>query len=174
MQVPTGEEIQKARKANGLFQSAVAEEAGVSQPLVSRVENGDIDPRLSTLHSLSLAITGSGSGYSADRLEVVVPDAIQNRREQSGLTQRELAEAAGVSQPLISRIEGKSVDPRASTLRSVLGALDDREGVDTTTRESEPSDRSIPERESSENRGTSDVLAEIEAEFDKLQQSITD
>ena len=116
MNIPTGEDIKAARKAKGRSQSTVAQGSGLSQPLVSRVENGDVDPCLSTLHQLAVAINGGNAAYDADQLEVIVPDALQNRREQAGLTQRELADAADVSQPLISRIENESVDPRALTL----------------------------------------------------------
>jgi predicted transcriptional regulator len=44
------------------------------------------------------------------------------------LTQSELAEMADVSQPLIARIEGNDVDPRLSTLRRIVAALEDAAG----------------------------------------------
>ncbi|AOW80012.1 XRE family transcriptional regulator [Halodesulfurarchaeum formicicum] len=40
------------------------------------------------------------------------------------MTQRELADRAEVSQPLIARIEGGDVDPRLSTLRRIVEALE--------------------------------------------------
>lgn len=44
-----------------------------------------------------------------------------------GITQSDLAERAGVSQPLIARIESGSVDPRYSTLCKIIRALDEFE-----------------------------------------------
>ena len=48
---------------------------------------------------------------------------LRRRRLELGLTQRELAEAAGVSQPLVARIETGSVDPRVSTLTKIVDVL---------------------------------------------------
>jgi len=53
------------------------------------------------------------------------PEDIRRMRIRAGLTQKELAERAGVSQSLIARIERGSVDPRLSTLRRILSALED-------------------------------------------------
>ena len=50
---------------------------------------------------------------------------IRAARENNGLTQAELADRAGVSQPLIARIESNNVDPTIDTLYSVVAALND-------------------------------------------------
>jgi transcriptional regulator with XRE-family HTH domain len=42
-------ELEGARKATGLSQQALAEQAGLSRMTVQRIESGQIDPRLSTL-----------------------------------------------------------------------------------------------------------------------------
>jgi predicted transcriptional regulator len=49
MELPTPQDIRQRRKALELTQSRLAEMAGVSQPLIARIEGGDVDPRLSTL-----------------------------------------------------------------------------------------------------------------------------
>jgi transcriptional regulator with XRE-family HTH domain len=43
-------------------------------------------------------------------------------RKRMGLTQRELAERAGISQPMISAIERGQQDPRHSTLERIMAA----------------------------------------------------
>ncbi len=60
-------------------------------------------------------------------MELPTPEAIKKKRVKLGLTQSELAERAKVSQPLIARIESGDVDPRLSTVRSIITALDDME-----------------------------------------------
>ncbi|MFC7077153.1 CBS domain-containing protein [Haloarcula halophila] len=53
---------------------------------------------------------------------------LRERRTELDLTQSELADRADVSQPLIARIEGGDVDPRLSTLRRIVNALEEAEG----------------------------------------------
>ncbi len=60
-------------------------------------------------------------------MELPTPESIKRRRMKLGLTQSVLAEKASVSQPLIARIEAGDVDPRLSTLRSIISALDEME-----------------------------------------------
>jgi transcriptional regulator with XRE-family HTH domain len=65
---------------------------------------------------------------------------IRVTRRKAGLTQRQLAAAAGVPQPTVARIESGTVSPRADTLARLLAAagreLTDAprigEGVDRT------------------------------------------
>jgi predicted transcriptional regulator len=61
-------------------------------------------------------------------MELPTPQDLRERRTSLDLTQSALAEMAGVSQPLIARIEGGDVDPRLSTLRRIVDALDEAEG----------------------------------------------
>jgi predicted transcriptional regulator len=52
MFLPTPEDFKKLRLELGLTQHDLATRAGVSQPLIARIESGDVDPRLSTLHKI--------------------------------------------------------------------------------------------------------------------------
>lgn len=61
-------------------------------------------------------------------MDLPTPDDLRERRTELELTQSELAERADVSQPLIARIEGGDVDPRLSTLRRIVNALEEAEG----------------------------------------------
>lgn len=51
------------------------------------------------------------------------PDDIKRLRLAAGLTQKELARLAGVSQSLIARIEKGTVNPRTSTLKKILDVI---------------------------------------------------
>ena len=61
-------------------------------------------------------------------MDLPTPEDLRERRNELGLTQSDLAERADVSQPLIARIEGGDVDPRLSTLRRIVNALQEAEG----------------------------------------------
>lgn len=61
-------------------------------------------------------------------MDLPTPEDLRERRNEIGLTQSDLADRAGVSQPLIARIEGGDVDPRLSTLRRIVNALQEAEG----------------------------------------------
>lgn len=60
-------------------------------------------------------------------MELPTPEDLRNRRLELDMTQSDLAERAEVSQPLIARIEGGDVDPRLSTLRRIVNALEHAE-----------------------------------------------
>ncbi|MFP9191090.1 CBS domain-containing protein [Natronosalvus vescus] len=60
-------------------------------------------------------------------MELPTPTDLRQRRNELELTQSELANRADVSQPLIARIEGGDVDPRLSTLRRIVNALQEAE-----------------------------------------------
>jgi len=55
--------------------------------------------------------------------DVLVADDLRRMRKNAGITQKKLAERAGVSQSLIARIEKGAVDPRLSTVQKIMRAL---------------------------------------------------
>jgi len=57
-------------------------------------------------------------------MDLPTPADLRERRTELELTQSDLAAKAEVSQPLIARIEGGDVDPRLSTLRRIVNALE--------------------------------------------------
>jgi transcriptional regulator with XRE-family HTH domain len=62
------EALRRWRRARGLSQRALAEQAGVGYVLVARLELGQTDPRLSTLHRLARALKVRVAALVGDRL----------------------------------------------------------------------------------------------------------
>ena len=58
-----------------------------------------------------------------------VGERLQSIRKLKGLSQRELAKRAGVTNSTISMIEKNSVSPSISSLRKVLSGIPDRKSV---------------------------------------------
>ncbi len=54
--LPIAEAVRQWRAARGLSQRALAERAGMSYPILARLELGQTDPRLSTLEKLAEAL----------------------------------------------------------------------------------------------------------------------
>jgi len=57
------------------------------------------------------------------------PEEIRRLRLRAGLTQKELARRAGVSQSLVARIERGDINPRLSTLKKILDVINEALGV---------------------------------------------
>ena len=56
-------------------------------------------------------------------LRVEIISEMINAREDRGISQRELETTSGVAQPVISRVERGTTDPRISTLLKLLASL---------------------------------------------------
>lgn len=52
LSLPTPQDLRSKRMSLGLTQSKLAEDAGVSQSLIARIELGEVDPSYSTLRSI--------------------------------------------------------------------------------------------------------------------------
>lgn len=68
-------------------------------------------------------------------MQLPSPDELKQKRTDLGLTQSDLAKRAGVSQPLIARIEAGDVDPRLSTLKKIINVFNDIEKEDIYLRD---------------------------------------
>lgn len=73
--LPTPADLKAQRLRLRLTQAAVARAAGVSQPLVARIERGSVDPRLSTLRSLIDALNAAES-RQVTLLDVMTADVV--------------------------------------------------------------------------------------------------
>lgn len=60
MNVPTPNELKKARFDAGLSQGELAEKVDMSQAMISRIERDDVDPRLSTVRQIAEVINEQG------------------------------------------------------------------------------------------------------------------
>ena len=60
-------------------------------------------------------------------MEIPTGGYLRQWRKSLGLTQASLAERSGLTQSVIAKVETGSVDPRASTLRKMVGALNREE-----------------------------------------------
>jgi predicted transcriptional regulator len=97
MELPTAEDLRERRNGLELTQSELAERAGVSQPLIARIEGGDVDPRLSTLRSIVDALQEAEGGLARARdlmhspVVGVAPDAsvheTRSRMDENGYSQ---------------------------------------------------------------------------------------
>lgn len=146
-------------------QGELADRAGVSQPLIARIESGDVDTTLDTLHSIVTALNDSESPIAQEDIGVVVPRAVKTAREQSGYTQGELADTTGLSQPLISRVERGDVNPRVSTLRTLLEPLE-------VLQKSDIQDSDVPDHSSTDaETSTAGVLEQFQEEFETLRDT---
>ncbi len=67
-------------------------------------------------------------------LKVPTPEEIKRRRKEVGLSQAELARRAGVSQSLIAKIEAGKVNPRLSTIKKIVEALEKAERDKSTAK----------------------------------------
>ena len=56
IQIITADDLRRLRKRHGLTQNVLAKKSGVSQSLISRIENKTVDPRLSTIRKIFEAI----------------------------------------------------------------------------------------------------------------------
>lgn len=130
--------LRTTRAALGASRVAVAVWAGVDPGHLRRLEEGAVDPRLSTLLRLARAL-GVGVG------ELVVDDApprpappargpslgraLQRARAERGVTRADLARRASVSPQYLQRVESDRQSPTVRVLRRLAEALGVSAGV---------------------------------------------
>ncbi|NLW07604.1 MAG: helix-turn-helix domain-containing protein [Clostridia bacterium] len=117
-----GEKLRILRERAGRDLSSLAEAAGISVSYLSEIERGHVYPAISTLKKIAAALEIplssliSSGGSLGHKLRQI--------REEQGLTQAELAKAAGVSAGLIGQIEHGKVQPSLKTLEKIGRVLD--------------------------------------------------
>jgi predicted transcriptional regulator len=91
------EEIKRKRKKLGITQKKLAELVGVSQPLIARIESGDIDPKLSLVKKI-FEVLESLEGKKVNAKSVMNPDVMYAKPEQSLREVIEVMLKYGISQ----------------------------------------------------------------------------
>jgi len=76
LSLPSIDEIKKLRKKLGLTQAELAQLSQVSQSLVSQIESGEVDPRLSTLRRIVDALNGEEAGREVYAEDLFVKDLV--------------------------------------------------------------------------------------------------
>ncbi len=89
MFLPTPDDLKKNRLELNLTQHELASRAGVSQPLIARIESGDVDPRLSTLQKIFQA-------FEAARKEKIEVRSIMHPSVIHTSSDSSVEEAAGI------------------------------------------------------------------------------
>lgn len=115
-----GQRLRLLRERGGLSLSQFAAQVRISPSYLSEIERGNVYPAVDTIKKLAEALkvplsTLWGQGESLGQ-------KLRLAREEQGLTQAELAQAAGVSAGLIGQIEQGKVQPSLKTLEK-LGAV---------------------------------------------------
>jgi HTH-type transcriptional regulator / antitoxin HipB len=64
------------------------------------------------------------AGYEQARQSMQIGERVRAVREAHGLSQRELAERVGSTQPAIARLEAGGVNPSLATLERIAAALE--------------------------------------------------
>lgn len=83
MNIPTRSEIRKRRLELGMTQREVAERAGISQPLVARIETGSVDPRVSTLTKIVEVLNSAGKEPGWSARDVMTKEIVSIRPKDS-------------------------------------------------------------------------------------------
>ncbi|WNY25247.1 CBS domain-containing protein [Methanolapillus millepedarum] len=98
MQIPTPEDLKKKRIELGLTQSDLAKRAGVSQPLIARIEMSDVDPRLSTVAKILAAFEEAKKEQQIVAKDIISFPVIQVRPNQALEEAVMIMNAHGISQ----------------------------------------------------------------------------
>lgn len=115
-----GHRLRLLRERLGISLSQFAAQVGISPSYLSEIERGNVYPAVDTVKKLAEALRVPLSSLWAQG--ETLGQKLRLAREEQGLTQAELAQAAGVSAGLIGQIEQGKVQPSLKTLEK-LGAV---------------------------------------------------
>lgn len=116
-----GEKIRVIRTEKDMSLNDLASAAGISPSYLSEIERGSVYPSLATLKQIAREL-----GVSALVLmsyEGSLGHKLKTLREEYGMTQAQLARAAGVTAGLIGQIEQGKVQPSLKTLEKLAQVM---------------------------------------------------
>lgn len=127
-------QLKEARARAGLSQQEIAKRLDVTQPTVSNWESGWTGPTRGQVEHLASFLDLAPAADDEQEAPSSSPfgEWLSRTRAQRGLTRRELAESADVSEPQIWNIEkGQTRNPRAETRVRLERALGDEPSLET-------------------------------------------
>jgi predicted transcriptional regulator len=123
------EEIKRRRKKLGITQKKLAELVGVSQPLIARIESGDIDPKLSLIKRI-FEVLESLEGKKVDARSVMNPEVMYATPDQSLREVIEVMLKYGISQmPVVELGRVLGTITESSIVKIILN-----KGIESTER----------------------------------------
>lgn len=112
-----GENIKNRRKALGMMQVDVAELVGVTQPLICEIERGRKNPSFTVAEAIAELLHCSVEDLTEGTDCMYIGQEIKRRREELGLSQKDLAVKTNIPKAAVARIEnGQRVVPTKACL----------------------------------------------------------
>ncbi len=108
--IPTNIDLKKLRHQKGFTQALLAEFSNVSQSLIARIENGTVNPRISTVRTILLVL--QEGVQNSDKIiagEIVENDLITINQEESVRNAIGMMNKHGISQLPVIDINGKLI-----------------------------------------------------------------
>lgn len=128
--LPLPAELKALRRRLGLTQAQVAKEAGVSQPLIARMENGSVDPRLSTLRAV-VDVLERAQRKGVTLAEVMTTHVTSVRASDTVAVAIRVMREKGISQlPVLA----KGVPVGSLSDRSIVHALSEAQDAEALAR----------------------------------------
>lgn len=138
-----GAAVCRLRKKQGVSQKAFAINAGVSEVTLGEIERGQREriywrtinkiaralgmTYYELMHEAGEKLTGAARAVAEANADTL-GDTIRRLRKERGLSQRRLADRAGITEVAVNRIETGKIKPALATLEAITRALEAQEG----------------------------------------------
>lgn len=114
------EEIKRKRKKLGITQKKLAELVGVSQPLIARIESGDLDPKLSLVKKI-FEVLGELEGKGITARKIMTSPVLSVSPDDSIVNVIDVMREKGISQlPVIKDGSNLGCITESSILKIVM------------------------------------------------------
>lgn len=111
--------LRQVREEKKITLVELGKKSGVSYTHISEIERGKTCASLKTLEKLAKVLDVPTSHFFLQEECFTLGDKVRRLREKQNLTQRQVADAIGVSLSLIGQIETDRVKPALDTLQSI-------------------------------------------------------